>query len=194
MIEFITNTIEFITNNIDMIVSWGGALTSSIFAYQTQKKDKKMQVELAKYEVLNEQLTYIRNSYFDYEFDIYKELSKKTCLLTSALNTYFFQGFRQIHESDLKQKENAEELLKKVIESYYEYRDVLFMSGPFIPEDEFNEFEKFMNLCFLQYQIYPLTGQEVLFYLQAVHTLLRQDFHCLSHFSNTAWHSLFPHF
>lgn len=98
---------------------------------------------------INSQLTYIRNSRFDYEFKINKELSQKTFRLTSAINTYLMSGFRQIHSDDLKVKEYANDLYKDVQSAYYEFRDTLFMSGAFISEEQFIEFENFMDLSFL---------------------------------------------
>lgn len=153
-IEYIIENPDIIVECIGVVASWGGALVAGVFGYRAKKKEEKIQIELTKVEALNEQLTYIRNSCFDYEFDVYKELSRKTFLLTSALNTYFFHGFREIHDTDPKKKKNAEDLLKNVIQSYYEYRDALFMSGPFMPEEQFDEFEKFMKLCFSQYQLF----------------------------------------
>lgn len=103
---------------------------------------------------LNEQMTYIKNSCFDYEFDIYKELSKKTFLLISSLNTYFFHGFREMHSGKPMIREKADELLNDVIEAYYSFRDTLYMSGSFMPGEQFDEFEQFMKLCFVQYQLF----------------------------------------
>ena len=126
------------------------AVVAGVFGMRAKTKEAELQKELDKAIALNSQLTYIRNSRFDYEFKIYKELSQKTFRLTSAINTYLMSGFRQIHSDDLKVKEHANDLYKDVQSAYYEFRDTLFMSGAFISEEQFIEFENFMDLCFSQ--------------------------------------------
>lgn len=151
--DFVSQIISYITGNATL-VAWIGAIFSGIFSWRVKCKESKVQKELQKVAAYNEQLTYMKNKQFDYVFDIYKDLSKKTFLLTSALNTYYFQGFKQIHSTNAETRKKAEELLHNVIEMYYEYRNALFMSGAFMKEEQFVEFEKFMQLCFSQYQLF----------------------------------------
>ena len=131
------------------------ALISAVISARANKRLKRtearLQQEIDKASSLNDQLTYVKNARFDYEFDIYKDLSKKTILLTSAMNSFFFQCFRKAYSEKEADRKYAENELVYVSQCYHEFRDALFMSAPFIPEPLFKEFESYRSTCQAQF-------------------------------------------
>ena len=100
------------------LVSGVCALMSAVISARANKRLKKtearLQQEINKASSLNDQLTYVKNARFDYEFDIYKDLSKKTILLTSAMNSFFFQCFRKAYSEKESDRQYAENELERI--------------------------------------------------------------------------------
>lgn len=130
------------------------AIITGLSGIKAKSREAKLQGELDKATALNNQITYVQNSRFEYEFNIYKELSQKTFLLTSALNTYFFYGFRKAYSDNDTEKQRAADMREEAWNTYCVFRDSLYMAGPFIPEAMFNEFEEFRKLCQIQWQLF----------------------------------------
>ena len=137
------------------IISGVCALVSAVISARANKRLKiteaRLQQEINKASSLNDQLTYVKNARFDYEFDIYKELSKKSILLTSSLNSFFFQFFRKAYSKNESDRLSTEKELSHVSQCYHEFRDALYMAAAFIPEPLFKEFESYRSTCQVQF-------------------------------------------
>lgn len=136
------------------IIAIACAVITGLSGIKAKSREAKLQVELDKATALNNQITYIKNSRFEYEFNIYKELSQKTFLLTSALNTYFLYGFRKAYSGNDVEKQRAKDMRDNAWNTYCVFRDSLYMAGPFISEAMFNKFEEFRKLCQIQWQLF----------------------------------------
>lgn len=154
VLEYLLKNPAVIVAIIAAVASVAAAVITGVISCRVKSKEAELEKELNNVIALNNRLTHIMSSRFDYEFEIYKDMSKVFFLLTSSLNTYYSQGFRKAHSNEQLKYQKAEELLQDVIKAYYKYRDTLYMVGAFIPEEQFDEFEQFMKLCFSQYQLF----------------------------------------
>lgn len=101
----------------------------------------------------NDNKLYISKAQYDLEFDVYRQLSKKTFALIVDLTTiYTNHHFRE----DTENTSPAENLRKftGITNDICDVQDVLHENAPFIPENIYNEFNELYELAKEQFWIY----------------------------------------
>lgn len=129
------------------LVSIISAIISCVFSSKAKAKDAKLKAELERTSAIYEQLIHAQNHRFDYEFDIYKELSKKTFMLSSALDNYLYKEMHHAHSDDEDKRNTSKHMLEDVHTVYTEFEENLITVAPFISENIYAEFESFRKKC-----------------------------------------------
>lgn len=122
-----------------LICACSGFLAERIAKRIDGKYQQKLDQELEKYRGVIEQKKYVSQSQFDYEFEIYKKLSKTYFTVavkaTSFASKYDKYDILSIKEGDISSDEVY--ALSKVI---CDAQNTLFENAAFIPEDIYNDY------------------------------------------------------
>lgn len=145
---------------IELVAAVGGigfiftaviAFSSNIIADRQQKKYQlKLDEELEKYKAGLSNKTYISKTKFDFEFEIYKNLSIAFSSCVKAFNILIPVGIANVPADGEKKKQLDKIHYDEAIKAYVDAQDEIEKSIPFIPDDFVEEYNKILKLCSLQ--------------------------------------------
>ena len=122
-----------------MICACSGFLTERIAKRIDGKYQQKLDQELEKYRGVIEQKKYVSQSQFDYEFEIYKKLSK--AYFTVAVKaTSFASNYDKYDVISIKEKDVSEDEVYALSMAICDAQNTLFENAAFIPEDIYNDY------------------------------------------------------
>lgn len=128
---------ELAVAGLSLIVAIGSALWSYHTARKMKEKESAMKVmeselqkQIDRANSLNERITHIQNSQFDFKFEICKELSEASFLMSH----YFCVYIQCALLGGAEDKKRETEHMRNAELSCYKYRDMVFKYAPFIPQ------------------------------------------------------------
>ena len=128
------------------------ALIASIIV--SNKEIKKIKEE-SKLRYQSEKKLYISKTRFDLEISIYKELSEKFLEMIYKVAMLFPRGIYQESANFEEKIENRKANHSRAIETFLDAHQALMKYAPFIPEMFYEEFNKILELCKIQINLYP---------------------------------------
>ena len=128
------------------------ALIASIIV--SNKEIKKIKEE-SKLRYQSEKKLYISKTRFDLEISIYKELSEKFLEMIYKVAMLFPRGIYQESANFEEKIENRKANHSRAIKTFLDAHQALMKYAPFIPEMFYEEFNKILELCKIQINLYP---------------------------------------
>jgi len=136
-----------IAASIILSVGGSGALICALSKFLAERIanriDKKYQQridqELEKYKNVIEHKKYVSQTQFDYEFQIYKQLSKAYFAVAVKASS-FAHNYKKHQTISVKEGDISKEELFKIIDLNYNSQNLLFENAAFIPEDIYNAY------------------------------------------------------
>lgn len=136
-----------IAASIILSVGGSGALICALSKFLAERIanriDKKYQQridqELEKYRNVIEHKKYVSQTQFDYEFQIYKQLSKAYFAVAVKASS-FAHNYKKYQTISVKEGDISKEELFKIIDLNYNSQNLLFENAAFIPEDIYNAY------------------------------------------------------
>lgn len=121
-----------------LVIAVGSGLWSFFTAKRLKKQEYELQKNLDRVNSLNERLTHVNNNRFDYEFEVYKNLSESSFHLIHGIGEYIAAIFWY------NNIEKEPDLYQPMLDGVYSYRDVVLKYAAFIPEPLYNVFNDFL--------------------------------------------------
>ena len=145
----ITNSIingaaELLVAGLSLVVAIGSAIWSYFITRRLKKQEMELQRQLNDANSLNERLSHVVNSRFDYEFQACKDLSEASFLMCHHYCVYIQCALLGGEED----KKHEFDYMKNSEIACYEYRDMVFKYAAFIPEDLHAKFDELLSLGF----------------------------------------------
>lgn len=128
------------------------ALIASIIV--SNKEIKKIKEE-SKLRYQSENKLYISKTRFDLEISIYKELSEKFLEMIYKVAMLFPRGIYQESANFEEKIENRKANHSRAIKTFLDAHQALMKYAPFMPEMSYEEFNKILELCKIQINLYP---------------------------------------
>lgn len=136
-----------IASSIVLSVGGAGALIcafSSFLADRIAKRidgkyQQKLDQELEKYRGVIEQKKYVSQTQFDYEFEIYKKLSK-AYFTVAVKTTSFASKYEQYEYLSMQQGDISNKEIYHLSKAICDAQNILFENAAFIPEEIYNDY------------------------------------------------------
>ena len=122
-----------------LICACSGFLAERIAKRIDGKYQQKLDQEIEKFRGMIEQKKYVSQSQFDYEFEIYKKLSK-TYFTVAVKATSFASNYDKFDALSIKEGDISADELYALSKSICDAQNTLFENAAFIPEDIYNDY------------------------------------------------------
>lgn len=122
-----------------VICACSGFLAKRIAKRIDGKYQQKLDQELEKYKGVIEQKKYVSQTQFDYEFDIYKKLTKAYFQVAVKASS-FAHSYEDREVVSIANGEISKDEVERIITVIINAQNILFENAAFIPEEIYNDF------------------------------------------------------